>query len=391
MRNVLVFDTTLRDGEQSPGANLTPDEKMEIAEQLDRLGVDIIEAGFPAASPGDLEAVRDISETIGQGDGPVIAGLARALTEDVKKCLEAIEPADNSRVHIFLGTSDIHVEEKLDMTRDQILDTVTETVSLAREHCEDVEFSPEDSTRADLDFLCEVLSAALNEGATTLNIADTCGFVTPDEYKDRIDYIRKNVDGVENVNLSVHCHDDLGLATANTLAGIEAGADQVEVTMNGLGERAGNAALEEVVMALKTRQDIYNTTTNVNTEELLKTSRMVSEYTGFDVQPNKSIVGENAFAHEAGIHQDGVLKDKRTYEIMDARDVGLEKSQLILGKHSGRHAFRVILEEHGIELTDDELNRAFEKFKEVTAREKTVTDDEIVNMVKELNTVKSQT
>lgn len=389
MRNVLVFDTTLRDGEQSPGANLTPDEKMDIAKQLDRLGVDIIEAGFPAASPGDLKAVREISEIVGQGDGPVIAGLARAITDDVEKCLEAIEPADNSRVHIFLGTSDIHVEEKLDMTRDQILETVVETVSLAREGCDDVEFSPEDSTRADMDFLCEVLSTAVEAGATTLNIADTCGFVTPDEYKERIKYIKDNVKGIEDVKLSVHCHDDLGLATANTLAGIEAGADQIEVTINGLGERAGNAALEEVVMALKTRQDIYDVSTNIDTKELLPTSKMVSEYTGFDVQPNKSIVGENAFAHEAGIHQDGVLKDKRTYEIMDARDVGLEKSQLILGKHSGRHAFRVILEDRGIDLSEEELNEAFEKFKEVTATEKTVTDDEIVQMVEDLKTVKS--
>jgi len=389
MRNVEIFDTTLRDGEQSPGANLTPDEKMDIARQLDRLGVNVIEAGFPAASPGDLEAVKEISETVGRGDGPVIAGLARALTDDVEKCLEAVLPADRPRVHIFLGTSDIHVEEKLDMTRSQILDTVVETVSLAKEHCDDVEFSPEDSTRADLDFLCDVLSTAIETGATTLNIADTCGFVTPDEYRERMAYIKEHVDGIEDVKLSVHCHDDLGLATANSLAGLETGADQVEVTINGLGERAGNAALEEVVMALKTRQDVYQLTTDINTEELLRTSKMVSEYTGFDVQPNKSIVGQNAFAHEAGIHQDGVLKDKRTYEIMDAKEVGLEKSQLILGKHSGRHAFQVILKEHGIELTDDELNEAFREFKELTSRKKTVTDDEIVDMVEEMKMVQT--
>ena len=388
---VLIFDTTLRDGEQSPGATLTPEEKLEIAKQLSKLGVDIIEAGFPAASPGDLAAVRRIAETVGREgrlgkDGqlrppPVIAGLARATRSDIDKAWEAVQPALRPRIHTFIATSDIHIKHKLRMTREQVIARTREMVAYAKQYCEDIEFSPEDAGRSDPDFLVEVLATAIEAGATTLNIPDTVGYTTPQEFGNLIQYLREHTPGAEKVVWSVHCHNDLGLATANTLAGLQAGARQAEVTINGIGERAGNTALEEVVMALWVRRSFYGLDTNIITQEIYRTSEMVSRYTGMVIQPNKAIVGANAFAHEAGIHQDGMLKHKRTYEIMDANTIGLSQSRLVLGKHSGRHAFRVKLEEMGYRLSDEELNEAFMRFKELADKKKTVTDADLEALV----------
>ncbi len=388
---VLIFDTTLRDGEQSPGATLTPEEKLTIARQLSRLGVDIIEAGFPAASPGDLEAVRQIAATVGREgrlgkDGrlrppPIIAGLARANREDIDKAWEAVQPALRPRIHTFIATSDIHIKHKLRMTRQEVLHRVREMVSYAKAYCEDVEFSPEDAGRSDPEFLVEVLATAIEAGATTLNIPDTVGYTLPHEFGELIQYLRENTPGADKVIWSVHCHNDLGLATANTLAGIMAGARQAEVTVNGIGERAGNTALEEVVMALWVRRSVFGLDTNIITQEIYRTSEMVSRYTGMVVQPNKAIVGANAFAHEAGIHQDGVLKHRRTYEIMDAETIGLPQSKLVLGKHSGRHAFRVKLEEMGYRLAPDELEEAFRRFKVLADKKKTVTDADLEALI----------
>ncbi len=385
---VLIFDTTLRDGEQSPGATLHLSEKLEIARQLSRLGVDIIEAGFPIASPGDLEAVRRIAETVGndpddrpQGRPPVIAGLARANREDIDKAWEAVQPAAFPRIHTFIATSDIHMQHKLRMTREQVLARTREMVAYAKHYCDDVEFSPEDAGRSDPEFLYEVLAVAIEAGATTLNIPDTVGYTTPEEFGALIAGIMKNVPGIENVVVSVHCHDDLGLAVANSLAGVQAGARQVECTVNGIGERAGNAALEEIVMALYVRRPFYRLRTNIVTTEIHRTSDMVSRYTGILVQPNKAIVGANAFAHEAGIHQDGILKHKRTYEIMDASTIGLSESRLVLGKHSGRHAFRRKLESMGYHLEPEELNQVFRRFKELADKKKVVTDADLEAIV----------
>lgn len=388
---VLIFDTTLRDGEQSPGATLTPQEKLEIARQLSHLGVDIIEAGFPAASPGDLAGVRHIAETVGQEgrlgkDGqlrppPVIAGLARATRSDIDKAWEAVQPALRPRIHTFIATSDIHIKHKLRMTREQVLERTREMVTYAKRYCQDVEFSPEDAGRSDPDFLVQVLATAIEAGATTLNIPDTVGYTLPEEFGHLIRYLREHTPGADNVVWSVHCHNDLGLATANTLAGLQAGARQVEVTINGIGERAGNTSLEEVVMALWVRRAIFGLETRIITQEIYRTSEMVSRYTGMVVQPNKAIVGANAFAHEAGIHQDGMLKHKRTYEIMDATTIGLSQSRLVLGKHSGRHAFRVKLEEMGYHLSEKELNEAFIRFKELADKKKTVTDADLDALV----------
>ena len=378
---VRIFDTTLRDGEQSPGASLTSAEKLEIARQLARLGVDIIEAGFPAASPDDLRAVQRIAQEVGTPDGPVITGLARAHKGDIDKAWEAVQYAAKPRIHTFLATSDIHMEHKLRMTRDEVVARTREMVSYAKSYCDDVEFSPEDAGRSDPDFLIRVLTVAIEAGATTLNIPDTVGYLTPDEYYNLMYKLITETPGADRVIWSVHCHDDLGLATANTLAGIRAGARQAEVTVNGIGERAGNTSLEEVVMALHTRPTIFNLRTNIDTTQITRTSRMVSNYTGMVVQPNKAIVGSNAFAHEAGIHQDGILKDQRTYEIMTPETIGLNQSSLVLGKHSGRHAFKVRLEELGFHLTEAELNTAFQRFKELADKKKSVTDADLEALV----------
>jgi 2-isopropylmalate synthase len=386
---VRIFDTTLRDGEQSPGATLTSSEKLEIARGLARLGVDVIEAGFPAASADDLEAVRRIAQEIGsvgtglrsaQGDlhqPPAICGLARANKNDIDAAWEAVKHADRPRIHTFLATSPIHMRYKLRMDPEEVVERVREMVAYARSLCSDVEFSPEDAGRSDPEFLYLVLGEAIKAGATTLNIPDTVGYTTPDEFGHLIAGIMSNVPGIENVVVSVHCHDDLGLATANTLAGIQAGARQAEVTMNGIGERAGNTSLEEVVMAMQTRRAVFGLETGIDTTQIARLSRMVANYTGIPVSPNKAIVGANAFAHEAGIHQDGMLKNKTTYEIMLPETVGLNRSQLVLGKHSGRHALRVRLLELGYDLSTDELNIAFERFKQLADKKKGITDADL--------------
>ncbi len=383
---VRIFDTTLRDGEQSPGASLTSAEKLEIARQLAKLGVDIIEAGFPAASPDDLEAVRRIAEEVGNpvepnARVPVIAGLARANKDDIDKCWEAVKGAAHPRIHTFLATSDIHLKYKLKMTREEVIERVRQMVSYAKSLCEDVEFSPEDAGRSDPEYLLEVLEVAIKEGATTLNIPDTVGYTTPGEFGALIKGLVENTPGADQVIWSVHCHDDLGLATANTLAGVMNGARQVEVTINGIGERAGNTSLEEVVMALHTRPALFGLKHGIDTTQIARTSRMVSNYTGIPVQPNKAIVGANAFAHEAGIHQDGMLKNQMTYEIMQPETVGLSASRLVLGKHSGRHALKARLVELGYNLSNDELDQAFARFKELADKKKVITDADLEALV----------
>ena len=388
---VRIFDTTLRDGEQSPGATMTSAEKLEVARTLARLGVDIIEAGFPAASPDDLEAVRRIAVEVGtlratRTDGvpqrpPIICGLARASKGDIDKAWEAVRHAARPRIHTFLATSDIHMHYKLKMDREQVLERVVEMVHYARRLCEDIEFSPEDAGRSDPQFLYLVLGEAIKAGATTLNIPDTVGYTTPDEFGSLIASIIKNTPGIESCIVSAHCHDDLGLATANTLAGIQAGARQAEVTVNGIGERAGNTSLEEVVMTLNTRRPVFNLVTGIDTTQIMRASRLVSNYTGIVVQPNKAIVGANAFAHEAGIHQDGMLKHQQTYEIMRPESVGVTQTHLVLGKHSGRHAFKVRLDELGYALSEADLDKAFERFKLLADKKKTITDADLEALV----------
>lgn len=378
---ILIFDTTLRDGEQSPGASLTSSEKLEIARQLARLGVDVIEAGFPAASPDDLEAVRRIACEIGTADGPTVAGLARAHPRDIDAAWEAVQSAAKPRIHTFIATSDLHLEHKLRMTRSAVIDRIREMVAYAKAYCDDVEFSPEDAGRSDPAFLVEVLGHAIEAGATTLNIPDTVGYTSPEEFFELIRRLREETPGADGVVWSVHCHDDLGLATANSLAGIRAGARQVEVTVNGIGERAGNTSLEEVVMALRTRRQHFGVDTGIDTTQIIRASHMVASYTGISVPPNKAVVGSNAFAHEAGIHQDGMLKHQSTYEIMTPETVGLDRSRLVLGKHSGRHAFRVRLEELGFELNDEAVDAAFKSFKELADKKKTITDADLEALV----------
>lgn len=386
---VKIFDTTLRDGEQSPGATMTSAEKLELARSLARMGVDIIEAGFPAASPDDLEAVRRIAvevgrPTIDEPDArvPIIAGLARANKPDIDKAWEAVQEAARPRIHTFLATSPIHMKHKLKMDPEEVIQRVSEMVAYARSLCEDVEFSPEDAGRSDPEFLYIVLAEAIKSGATTLNIPDTVGYTTPDEYFALIDGIIKNTPGMhEGITISVHCHDDLGMATANTLAGIRAGARQAEVTINGIGERAGNTSLEEVVMALKTRKPIFNLDTGIETQQISRVSKLVSNYTGIVVQPNKAIVGANAFAHEAGIHQDGMLKHQTTYEIMRPEDVGVNQTKLVMGKHSGRHALRNRLAEMGHSLDEVELDKAFARFKELADRKKVIADADLEALI----------
>ena len=367
---VKIFDTTLRDGEQSPGISLNKQEKLEIAHQLARLGVDVIEAGFPISSPGDFEAVQAIARDV---HGPVICGLARANAQDVDAAWNAIKDSERPRIHTFISTSDIHIEHQLQSTREDVKGQARAAVAQARAHCDDVEFSPMDATRSELAFTAEVLQIALDEGATTINVPDTVGYSMPDEYAEMWHELYRLVPGLADVTTSVHCHDDLGVAVANSLAGVRAGCRQVECAINGIGERAGNASLEEIVMLLHVREAAHGLWSAVDTREIARTSRMVSRLTGYQVQPNKAIVGRNAFAHESGIHQDGVLKERTTYEIMDATTVGLDSNELVLGKHSGRHALRQALEDLGFEVDGQALNQAFKRFKEIADKKKQVT------------------
>lgn len=382
---IIIFDTTLRDGEQSPGATLNVDEKLTIARQLARLGVDVIEAGFPYASPGDFEAVQKIAQTVGTESGPTICGLARATRQDIQAAANALKPAAKPRIHTFIATSDIHLEYKLKKTRKEVLAIAQEMVAYAKSFVADVEFSPEDAGRSDPEFLYEVLEKAIAAGATTINIPDTVGYTTPSEFGALIRGIKENVSNIDQAIISVHGHNDLGLAVANFLEAVKNGARQLECTINGIGERAGNAALEELVMALHVRRQFFNPflgrpveseepLTHIDTQQIYKTSRLVSNLTGMLVQPNKAIVGANAFAHESGIHQDGVLKNKLTYEIMDAQSIGLTENQIVLGKHSGRNAFRTRMRELGFELSETELNRAFIRFKDLADKKKEISD-----------------
>tara|TARA_Y100000589_G_C27176799_1_gene639085 strand:- start:938 stop:2563 length:1626 start_codon:yes stop_codon:yes gene_type:complete len=391
---ILIFDTTLRDGEQSPGASLNLEEKLAIANQLARLGVDIIEAGFPFASPGDFKAVNKIAETVCGDNGPIICGLARASRNDIKACFEALSPAPKKRIHTFIATSDIHLTHKLKKSRKEVLSIVPDMVSYAKSFVDDVEFSCEDASRSDPEFLYEVIEQAILAGATTINIPDTVGFTTPNEFGKLISDINKYVPNIDEAVISVHGHNDLGLAVANFLEAVKYGARQLECTINGIGERAGNASLEELVMALHVRKSFYNSFLNRNpdsptpltairTEEITKTSRLVSNLTGMNVQPNKAIVGANAFAHESGIHQDGVLKNRLTYEIIDAKTVGLTDNKISLGKLSGRSAVRARLEEMGYDLSREDLNEAFLRFKELADRKREITDRDLEAIVSE--------
>ncbi len=378
---VYIFDTTLRDGEQAPGFSMNLNEKVIVAKQLAKLGVDIIEAGFAASSPGDYESVRRIASEV---QGPIIASLCRAAKRDIEVGAEALKPAERRRIHTFIATSEIHMKYKLKMNPEDVLDRAKEAVKYARNFTDDVEFSAEDATRSDRDFLCRVIEEVIKAGATTVNIPDTVGYTTPTEFKELISYIMNKVPNIDAAVVSVHCHNDLGLAVANSLAAIEAGARQVECTINGIGERAGNAAMEEIVMALHTRKDLFNLKTGINTREIYKTSRLVSHITGVYVQPNKAIVGKNAFAHEAGIHQHGVLQNPLTYEIMRPETVGFPSSRLVLGKHSGRHALKQKLEQLGFgEISEEQLNRIFERFKVLADKKKEVFDDDIMIIAQE--------
>jgi len=377
---VIIFDTTLRDGEQSPGCSMNLAEKLRMARQLDRLGIDVIEAGFPIASDGDFEAVQSIAKEIRR---PTIAALARATPEDISRAWGAVSDAARPRIHTFLATSDIHLEHKLRITREEAIQRAREAVGLARSLCEDVEFSPEDATRTDLDFLCAVVEAAIDAGASTINIPDTVGYTTPREFTKIIETIRSTVRGAERATISVHCHNDLGLAVANTIAAIEAGARQVECTINGIGERAGNASLEEIVMALRVRNDVMPFATAVVTSELYPASQLLTELTGVSVQPNKAIVGRNAFAHEAGIHQDGVIKNRLTYEIMTPQSVGVPDSRLVLGKHSGRHALGLRYEQLGYEFSRRDLDRIYKRFTALADEIKVVEDHHLIRIMTE--------
>ena len=373
-RNITIFDTTLRDGEQSPGCSMNLAEKLELAQALIDLGVDVMEAGFPIASPGDFEAVREISSTM---QGTTFCGLARCSDKDIDRAWEALKHAERSRIHVFLATSAIHREFKLKMTREQIIARAVEGVTRAHSYCDDIEFSPEDAARTEHDFLCEVVEAAIAAGASTINIPDTVGYATPQQMGETISMLFNRVPNIDQAVISIHCHNDLGLAVANSLAAVQNGAGQIECTVNGIGERAGNCSLEEVVMALKTRQDFYNLETNVNTHRLVPTSRLLTSITGMAVQRNKAIVGQNAFAHEAGIHQDGMLKERTTYEIMRPEDVGLAKTDLVLGKHSGRAALGDRARELGYHLTGEQLQEVFEEFKKLADKKKEIYDGDI--------------
>lgn len=378
-QKLIIFDTTLRDGEQSPGASMTRDEKLRIAKALERMRVDVIEAGFPVASQGDFEAVQSVARVIKQSR---VCALARAIDKDIDRAGEAIKDAEAPRIHTFIATSSIHMEKKLRMSPAQVLDQAVAAVKHARQYTDDVEFSPEDAGRSDLDFLCRILEAVIEAGATTLNIPDTVGYNVPTQYGDLIRNLIERIPNSDKAIFSVHCHNDLGLAVANSLSAVYNGARQVECTINGLGERAGNAALEEIVMAIKTRKDVFNCEIDLDTTQIVPCSRLVSSITGFKVQPNKAIVGANAFAHESGIHQDGVLKSRETYEIMRAEDVGWSANRMVLGKHSGRNAFRTRLQEIGTDFaSEEELNDAFTRFKELADKKHEIFDDDLQALV----------
>src|SRR4030043_398034 len=383
MRKIKIFDTTLRDGEQSPGASMNIEEKLTLAKQLARLGVDIIEAGFAFSSPGDFEAIKTISNEV---DGPIICSLARAREEDIKRAWEALSSAPKIRIHTFHSTSDIHLKYQFRVSREEALKRSVEMVKLARSLVEDVEFSPMDATRTDIGYLCEVVEAVIEAGASTVNIPDTVGYSIPIEFGAMIKTIHDRVKNIEKAVISVHCHNDLGLAVANSLAAVLNGAGQIECTINGIGERAGNCSMEEVVMALRTRRNIFNADTKIHTEEIMRSSRLVTKITGISVQPNKAIVGANAFAHESGIHQDGLLKEKSTYEIIRPERIGLHSTKFVLGKHSGRHAFKTRLKELGHILADEDLNKAFERFKRLADQKKDIFDEDIEALVSEEGT-----
>ena len=383
---VIIFDTTLRDGEQSPGCSMTPDEKLRMARQLDRLGVDVIEAGFPISSDGDFQAVQAVAREIRR---PVIAALARCRREDVERAWQAVQDAAHPRIHTFLATSDIHLQHKLKISRRECLEQARDAFSRAKSFCADVQFSAEDATRSDFGFLCEVLQAVIEAGATTINIPDTVGYTVPTEFAELIVNIRRRVSGIERVVISAHCHDDLGLSTANSLAAVGAGARQVECTVNGIGERAGNASLEELVMVMRVRGDCYPFQTAVHSEQLFPASRLLTEITTVEVQPNKAIVGRNAFAHEAGIHQDGVIKDARTYEIMTPESVGVPGTRLVLGKHSGRHALGLRCEELGFHLERRELDAIYRQFLALADRNKVIADAQILDLVRKHHSLRT--
>ena len=380
MSEIKIFDTTLRDGEQSPGVSLNIEEKLEIAHQLAKLNVDVIEAGFPIASDGDFAAVKAIAKEV---EGPVIAGLARATEKDIDRAWEALKFAIKPRVHTFIATSDIHMKYKLKKSPKEVLASAVKAVEYAKGYVDDVEFSAEDAFRSDKDFLCEIFTAVIKAGATVINIPDTVGYATPQEFGGLIKYINDNVSNIDEATISVHCHNDLGMAVANSLAAIENGAEQVECAVNGIGERAGNTALEEVVMSLYTRRDYFNRLSDLKLNEIYKTSKLVSSLTGMSVQANKAVVGQNAFAHESGIHQDGVMKERTTYEIMDAQTIGLNENKIVLGKHSGRHAFQERLNELGYELEGENLNKTFKRFKELADRKKSITDRDLEALVED--------
>ncbi|HOL55050.1 MAG TPA: 2-isopropylmalate synthase [bacterium] len=378
MRRIYIFDTTLRDGEQTPRVTLEPQEKLRIARQLEEMGVDVIEAGFPIASPGDVEAVTIISKEI---KNSTVCGLARSVKKDIDVAWSALQYARKPRIHVFIATSEIHMKYKLKKTKEEVLEQAVESVRYARSFCDDVEFSAEDATRSDPEFLKEVFLGVIDAGATVINVPDTVGYCIPNEFGNFIAQIKSYLP--EDIILSIHCHNDLGLATANSLLGVLNGANQVEVSVNGLGERAGNAALEEVVMAIRTRKDAFDAYTNLNTEYIINLSRLVSGFTGIPVQPNKAIVGINAFAHEAGIHQDGVLKERSTYEIMNPKDIGLDSSEIVLGKHSGRHALNERLKQLGYSLSEEELMKVFERFKVLADEKREILDRDLITLLEE--------
>ncbi len=380
MRIIKIFDTTLRDGEQSPGASMNTAEKLLVAKQLAKLGVDVIEAGFAYSSPGDFEAIKTIGNEV---EGPVICSLARAREEDIKSAYEALKDAPKKRIHTFHSTSDIHLKYQFRVSREEALKRSVEMVKLARSFVDDVEFSPMDATRTDINYLCEVVEAVIEAGASTVNIPDTVGYIIPVEFGNIIKTLFERVKNINKAIISVHCHNDLGLSTSNSLSAVLNGAGQIECTINGIGERAGNCSLEEVVMALRTRKDLFKADTKIKTEEIIRTSRLITKITGIAVQPNKAIVGANAFAHESGIHQDGLLKEKSTYEIIRPESIGLYSTKLVLGKHSGRHAFKTRLKELGYVLSDEELNKVFEKFKKLADQKKDIFDEDIEALVSE--------
>ena len=381
-RTIKIFDTTLRDGEQSPGCSMDRAQKMEFAQALVDLGVDVIEAGFPIASPGDFESVREIAKTF---KGAEICGLARSNDQDIDRAWEALEGAESPRIHVFLATSAIHREFKLNMTPDEIIDRAVAGVKRAKGYCESIEFSPEDAARTEIDFLCRVVEAVIEAGATTVNIPDTVGYATPAQMEHVIKSLVDRVPNIDKAVISVHCHDDLGLAVANSLAGVQGGAGQIECTINGIGERAGNCSLEEIVMALRTRNDYYQCDTGINSQQLVPISRLLTRLTGMQIQRNKAIVGRNAFAHEAGIHQDGMLKERTTYEIMKPEDVGFAKTDLVLGKHSGRAALGDRAKQLGFDIEGDQLKQLFGEFKKLADEQKEIQDEDVVALIEQMN------